>query len=59
MIKHWYFSKSIGIQLLGLIGMILIAGGLVGQEQWVLYVGVITQILGIFVRIITKGEVTW
>jgi len=57
--KHWWASKSIWVQFLGLIGMVLIAAGIIGETQWALYIGVITQVLGIIIRLITKGEVTW
>ncbi|MDP2218516.1 MAG: hypothetical protein Q8J68_14660 [Methanolobus sp.] len=57
--KHFWASKSIWVQLLGLIGMILIATGIVGSAQWALYCGILTQVLGIIVRFVTKGEVTW
>lgn len=57
--KHWWASKTIWVQFLGLVGMILIASGMIGEEQWAFYVGIATQVLGIFIRFVTKGEVTW
>ena len=57
--KHWWASKSILIQLVGLVGMVLIGLGVVGETQWALYCGVITQVLGVVIRIVTKGAVTW
>uniref|UniRef100_A0A6M3LM17 Uncharacterized protein n=1 Tax=viral metagenome TaxID=1070528 RepID=A0A6M3LM17_9ZZZZ len=57
--KKWWASKTIWIQGLGLIGSILMAAGIVGQESWTLYLGIITQGLGILIRFITKDEVVW
>ena len=55
----WYFSKTIWVQGLGLIGSVLIGAGLLGQEAWALYLGIATQVLGILIRLVTKGEVIW
>ena len=57
--KHWWLSKSIWLQFLGLVGMGLIASGVVGEATWAIYCGILTQVLGIVIRLITKGEVTW
>ena len=57
--KHFWASKTIWVQALGLIGMLLIGGGIIGETQWVLYVGIATQMLGILIRLVTKGEVVW
>lgn len=57
--KKWYFSKSIWIQGLGLIGSVLIGAGILGQETWALYLGIATQVLGILIRLVTKGAVRW
>jgi len=57
--KHWWASKTIWIQGLGLIGSILIGAGLIGEVQWTLYLGVATQILGIIIRLVTKGAIVW
>lgn len=59
MSKHFWASKSIWLQALGLVGMVLIAGGVVGEANWAMYCGVATQVLGVIMRLITKGEVTW
>ena len=58
-IKHWWASKSIWLQLLGLIGMVLIAAGIMGEATWAIAVGITTQVLGIIIRFITKGEIVW
>jgi len=57
--KKWYFSKTLWVQALGLIGSVLIGAGLLGQEAWALYLGIATQVLGILIRLVTKGEVVW
>ena len=57
--KHWFLSKSIIVQALGLVGMILIGLGIIGEETWAKYLGYITTALGIAVRFVTKGAVTW
>ncbi|MBU0959752.1 MAG: hypothetical protein KKB31_07435 [Nanoarchaeota archaeon] len=57
--KKWYTSKSIWVQFLGLIGMVLIAAGVVQETQWAMYVGVATEVIGIVMRFVTKGSVTW
>ena len=57
--KHWYFSKTIWVQGLGLVGSVLIGAGLLGEASWALYLGIATQVLGVIIRIITKGEVVW
>ena len=57
--KHWWASKTIWVQGLGLIGSVLIGAGLLGQETWALYLGIATQALGILIRLVTKGEVVW
>lgn len=57
--KYWWTSKSIWVQILGLVGMVLIGAGIIGEATWTLYVGIVTQILGIVMRAVTKGAVTW
>ncbi len=57
--KHWWASKTIWVQLLGLVGMCLIAAGVIGEETWALYVGIATQVLGIIIRLVTNGEIVW
>ena len=57
--KHWWASKTIWIQGLGLLGMILIGTGAVGEANWALYLGVATTVLGVIIRLITKGAVVW
>ena len=57
--KHWWASKTIWVQFLGLIGMVLIATGVIGEASWPLYLGIATQVIGIIIRFVTKGEVTW
>lgn len=46
------------MQLLGLIGMILIGAGLIGEPQWAIYEGIITQVLGVVMRLVTKESIT-
>jgi len=57
--KKWYFSKTIWIQGLGLIGSILIGAGVMGESSWALYLGIATQALGVVIRLVTKGAVIW
>ena len=57
--KKWWTSKSIWVQGIGLVGTVVMAGGFVGQEQWVMYSGLATQILGIIMRLVTKEPVGW
>ena len=59
MTKHWWASRTIWVQALGLIGMLLIGGGIIGETQWALYLGIATQALGIIIRVVTKGEIVW
>lgn len=59
MTKHWWASKTIWVQFLGLVGMVLIATGVVGETEWAIYCGVATQVLGIIIRFVTKSEVVW
>ena len=57
--KHWFLSKSIIVHALRSVGMNLIGLGIIGEDAWAKYLGYITTALGIFVRFITKGAVTW
>ena len=57
--KHWWASKTIWVQGLGLIGSALIGAGLMGEATWALYLGIITQILGIVIRVVTRGAIVW
>jgi len=57
--KYWWASKTIWVQGLGLVGMILISAGLVGDADWAKYLGIATTVLGVVIRFITKGEVIW
>jgi hypothetical protein len=57
--KYWWASKTIWVQGLGLIGMVLISVGLVGDDDWAKYLGIATTVLGVVIRFITKGEVMW
>ena len=57
--KHWWASKTIWVQGLGLIGMVLIGAGVMGEASWPLYLGIATQVIGIIIRFVTKGEVIW
>ena len=52
-------SKSIWVQFLGLVGMILIGLGVIGEAQWAMYMGIITQVLGVIMRLVTKEAITW
>ena len=57
--KHFWASKTIWVQGLRLVGSILIGAGLLGETAWALYLGIATQVLGVIIRIVTKGEVVW
>ena len=57
--KKWWTSKSIAVQVIGLVGTLLMGGGIIGQEQWVLYSGLATQVIGIIMRLVTKDPVGW
>ena len=57
--KHWWASKTIWVQFLGLLGMVLIGSGLIGEASWPLYLGIVTQVIGIIIRFVTKGGVVW
>lgn len=57
--KHWWASKTIWMQGLGLIGSILIGAGLLGEVNWALALGITTQVLGIIIRLVTKGAIVW
>ena len=57
--KHWWASKTIWVQGLGLVGMILIGTGAIGESSWTTYLGLATTALGIIIRLITKGAVVW
>ena len=57
--KYWWASKTIWAQGLGLVGMILIASGAIGEATWAQYLGIATTLLGIIIRFATKGAVTW
>ena len=57
--KKIWASKSIWVQVIGLAGSVLIGTGILGDAQWALYSGIITQLLGVIMRLVTKDEVVW
>lgn len=57
--KKIWASKSVWVQVIGLAGSVLIGTGILGDAQWALYSGIITQVLGVIMRLITKEEVVW
>ena len=57
--KKIWASKSIWVQVIGLAGSVLIGTGILGDAQWALYSGIITQVLGVIMRLVTKDEVVW
>ena len=57
--KKVWASKSVWVQFLGLVGSVLIGTGILGDTQWALYSGIITQVLGVIMRLVTKDAVVW
>lgn len=57
--KPWYVSKTIWVNLIGLVSAILFAAGVISAELDPATVAIILTVINFILRMITKSEIVW
>ena len=57
--KKWYVSKTVWVNLIGLVGAVLVATGTLAADIGPETVAIILVVVNTILRFVTKEEITW
>ena len=57
--KKWYVSKTVWVNLIGLVGAVLVATGALATDIGPETVAIILVVVNTILRFVTKEEITW